>query len=133
MFSTEAITIRTCIFISQLYGGNCSTQLLSSFSKVFTFFLQREGFTLGVHDILVIPLADKSRKKVVKKCRKIGNEAVAVVLDLPADTPIEVLAQHMEESNNKDPKFRALLDRQYKSILDVYTNKINKYKLDEYQ
>lgn len=94
---------------------------------MFTVFLQREGFTLGVHDILVIPEADKSRKKVVKKSRKIGNEAVAAVLDLPPDTPIEVLAQHMEESNNKDPKFRALLDRQYKSALDSYTNKINKY------
>lgn len=79
-----------------------------------------------MHDILVIPVADKSRKKVVKKSRKIGNEAVAAVLDVPADTPIDVLAQLMEDANNKDPKFRALLDRQYKSALDGYTNKINK-------
>lgn len=88
--------------------------------------MQREGFTLGVHDILVVPLADKNRKKVVKKSRKIGNEAVAAVLDLPPDTPLDVLAHHMEEANNKDPKFRSLLDRQYKSALDSYTNKINK-------
>lgn len=112
----------------ELYGGNCSTQLLTSFSKVFTFFLQREGFTLGVHDILVIPKDDEKRTKVIKKCRKIGNQVVAAVLDLPFDTDgeIEVLAQQMEEANNKDPKFRALLDRQYKSALDSYTNKINK-------
>lgn len=57
-----------------LYGGESSTQLLSSFSKLFTFFLQREGFTLGVHDILVLPEADKNRKKVVKKSRKVGSK-----------------------------------------------------------
>lgn len=55
----------------ELYGGQCSTQLLSSFSKLFTFFLQREGFTLGVHDILVLAEADKNRRKVVKKSRKV--------------------------------------------------------------
>lgn len=55
----------------ELYGGQCSTQLLSSFSKLFTFFLQREGFTLGVHDILVLSEADKNRRKVVKKSRKV--------------------------------------------------------------
>lgn len=55
----------------ELYGGQSSTQLLSSFSKLFTFFLHREGFTLGVRDILVLPGADKSRRKVVKKSRKV--------------------------------------------------------------
>lgn len=33
----------------ELYGGDVSTQLLSSLAKVFTIFLQWEGFTLGVH------------------------------------------------------------------------------------
>lgn len=56
----------------ELYGGQCSTQLLSSFSKVFTFFLQREGFTLGVRDILVLSDADKDRRKVIKKTRKVS-------------------------------------------------------------
>lgn len=56
----------------ELYGGQCSTQLLSSFSKLFTFFLQREGFTLGVRDILVLSEADKNRRKVIKKSRKVG-------------------------------------------------------------
>lgn len=59
----------------ELYGGQCSTQLLSSFSKVFTFFLQREGFTLGVQDILVLPDADKDRRKVIKKTRKVRSHA----------------------------------------------------------
>lgn len=54
-----------------LYGGKSSTQLLTAFSKLFTVFLQREGFTLGVHDILVLADADKQRKKIIKKCRKV--------------------------------------------------------------
>lgn len=57
----------------ELYGGKSSTQLLTSFSKLFTFFLQREGFTLGVQDILVLPEADKKRKKVIKKSRNVST------------------------------------------------------------
>lgn len=110
----------------ELYGGNSSTQLLTSFSKIFTFFLQREGFTLGVHDILVLDNADKQRKKIIKKSRKIGNATVATALELPPDTPAETIAKEMELATNKDPKFRAILDRTYKSALDSYTNKINK-------
>lgn len=60
----------------ELYGGKSSTQLLSSFSKLFTIFLQREGFTLGVHDILVLADADKNRKKIIKKCRMVYNFVV---------------------------------------------------------
>lgn len=54
-----------------LYGGKSSTQLLTALSKLFTFFLHREGFTLGVHDILVLADADKQRKKIIKKSRKV--------------------------------------------------------------
>lgn len=56
------------LFFFQLYGGHCSTQLLSSFAKLCTYFLQREGFTLGVRDILVLEDAEKKRRKTIKKC-----------------------------------------------------------------
>lgn len=56
----------------ELYGGNCSTQLLTSLAKLFTVFLQREGFTLGVHDILVLKEADKKRSKIINKSRKVS-------------------------------------------------------------
>lgn len=56
----------------ELYGGTCSTQLLSSLAKLFTIFLQREGFTLGVHDILVVPEADKKRRRIIKKSRLVS-------------------------------------------------------------
>lgn len=53
---------------------------------------------------------------------------MAAALELPPDTPLDVLAKEMEETNNKDPKFRTILDRAYKSALDSYTNRINKYE-----
>ncbi|XP_055901789.1 DNA-directed RNA polymerase I subunit RPA1 [Eupeodes corollae] len=115
----------------ELYGGEVSTCLLTSFTKVFTSFLQREGFTLGVHDILVTANADAQRRQIVKDSRKIGNAAVASALDLEPDTPHDVLAAKMEEAYIQNPKFRVILDRKYKSLLDEFTNKINKVCLPE--
>ncbi|KAL1374210.1 hypothetical protein pipiens_018225 [Culex pipiens pipiens] len=109
----------------ELYGGNCSTLLLSSLSRLFTYYLQWEGFTLGVRDILVQKQADKKRTKIIQECRKIGHSAAAAALDLPPDVSPEVLNAKMEEAYAKDPKFRAILDRQYKSALDPFNNQIN--------
>lgn len=113
-----------CLF--ELYGGNVSTQLLTSLTKVFTIFLQWEGFTLGVHDILVLADADKKRRKIVKESRKVGKNATCQVLDIAEDTPDEELMIKLEEAYVKDPKFRATLDRKYKSTMDSFTNDINK-------
>ena len=110
----------------ELYGGQVSTQLLSSLTKVFTIFLQWEGFTLGVHDILVLADADKKRSEIVQESRKIGRLATCQVLDIPEDTPDDELVQKLEEAYSKDPKFRANLDRKYKTTMDTFTNAINK-------
>lgn len=110
----------------ELYGGEVSSQLLSSFAKLFTAYLQMEGFTLGVEDILVVNKADKERSKHIKAVRKLGKEVAAKALDLPEHTPIDELKKNIETSYRKDPKFRALLDHHYKKCLDTYTNNINK-------
>lgn len=90
--------------------------------------MQREGFTLGVRDILVTKEADKSRRQIIRECREIGNKTLAMALDIPDDEEISFpdLATKMEEAYIKDPNFRAILDRKYKSVLDSYTNDINK-------
>lgn len=110
----------------ELYGGDVSTQLLSSLTKVFTIFLQWEGFTLGVHDILVLEDAEKRRSEIVRDSRKVGKLATCQVLDIPEDTPDDELVLKLEEAYVKDPKFRATLDRKYKSTMDSFTNDINK-------
>jgi DNA-directed RNA polymerase I subunit RPA1 len=54
-----------------LYGGSYSTLLLSALSKLFTAFLQTEGFSLGVADILVLKKADKKRQNVIQQLRQV--------------------------------------------------------------
>ncbi|KAJ8970269.1 hypothetical protein NQ317_017164 [Molorchus minor] len=110
----------------QLYGDSCATKLLSSFGKLFMSFLQQEGFTLGVHDILTVKRADRKRSEIIRKSREIGQEVVTTALDLPLDTPPERVVEVIEETNATNPKIRATIDRHYKSALDSYTNDINK-------
>lgn len=111
----------------ELYGGDVSTRLLTSFTKIFTSFLQREGFTLGVKDILVTGEADKKRREIIQECRKIGDTVVseAVNIENPEEAPRELVAEKMAEAYGEDPNFRVILDRKYKSVLDGYTNSIN--------
>lgn len=113
-----------CIY--ELYGGHISTKLLSSLTRLFTAFLQWEGFTLGVHDILVLSGADKERKKIIKESRKIGRSITCQALDISETVTDDELVEKLEEAYATDPKFRALLDRKYKSAMDTFTNGINK-------
>ncbi|XP_001602617.2 DNA-directed RNA polymerase I subunit RPA1 [Nasonia vitripennis] len=113
-----------CVF--ELYGGTTSSRLLSAFGKVFQSYLQRIGFTLGIEDILVKQKADKKRTEIISECRKIGESIHKSILEVPEDTPMEIVTAKMEESYWSNPKFRAQVDRKYKTALDVYTNNINK-------
>ncbi|XP_039753127.1 DNA-directed RNA polymerase I subunit RPA1 [Pararge aegeria] len=109
----------------ELYGGDSSAALLSSFSKVFTFYLQWFGFTLGVKDILVVEEANKKRDEVIYLVRQAGRVAAVKATEVPADIDDNKLKDTIGEMLIKDQKFRANLDRQYKNMLDSYTNDIN--------
>uniref|UniRef100_A0A1B0CH40 DNA-directed RNA polymerase I subunit RPA1 n=1 Tax=Lutzomyia longipalpis TaxID=7200 RepID=A0A1B0CH40_LUTLO len=107
-------------------GSEYSTRLLSSFARLFTYFLQWEGFTLGPKDIVVLADADKQRTSIIEESRKIGTATAAEALNLPTDITTDELAVKMDEAFHSDPKFRAIMDRQFKSALDQFTNNINK-------
>lgn len=115
----------------ELYGGDSSSALLSSFSKVFTFYLQWIGFTLGVKDILVVDEANKKRDDYICLVKQVGKIAAAKATDLPIDVDENILKDTIGEMMVKDPKFRANLDRQYKNLLDSHTNRINTACLSE--
>lgn len=115
----------------ELYGGDSSSALLSSFSKVFTFYLQWIGFTLGVKDILVVDEANKKRDDYICLVRQAGKLAAVKATELPVDVDDNKLKTTISEMHAKDPKFRANLDRQYKNMLDSYTNNINTVCLSE--
>lgn len=112
----------------ELYGGECSSRLLSAFSKLFMAFLQlMQGFTLGVEDILVMEKADKRRSEIIHECRKMGDSAAAAALGLSPDTPSDVLTEKMEEAYcNPKRNFRGEIDSHFKSLLNPYTDNINK-------
>lgn len=111
----------------ELYGSDYATKLLSALSKLFTVFLQIEGFTLGVHDILVTAKADKKRSKIIEKSRRTGKTIITGALDLSEEANVDEIAAKIEEDSATNPKLRGIIDRHYKSSMDSYTNKINTY------
>lgn len=113
-----------CIY--ELYGGDCSSALLSALSKLFTFYLQLEAFTLGVKDILVVDKADKKRKKLIAKGRQAGISVIQSIFELEHEPTVEELTAKIDDAYSKDPKFRTVLDRKYKQVLDGVNNAINK-------
>ena len=101
--------------------------LLSAFSKLMTNFLQWEGFTLGVKDVLVMPEADEIRRAYMEKASQVGPEAAAKGVGLPLDSPVELIEKSLESIHrSRDPKRRAIVDQSYKQALDRFTNKINR-------
>ncbi|XP_011298685.1 DNA-directed RNA polymerase I subunit RPA1 [Fopius arisanus] len=110
----------------ELYGGPCSSKVLSAFGKVFQSHLQLCGFTLGIEDILVLPDSDKKRREIIDRCRKIGDDVQRSAVELPEDTPRDVVLEKMQENHWKNKRFRGLVDRKYKTALDPFTNEINK-------
>ncbi|XP_060534610.1 DNA-directed RNA polymerase I subunit RPA1 isoform X2 [Cylas formicarius] len=122
-YGATAYGLVHCMY--ELYGGSCALQLLSSFTKVFTRFLQQDGFTLGVRDILTTQSADRKRKKCILNLRQIGQSVMASALGLPEDTPVDDLVSARDAMIANDSKFQQVIDRQYKMALDQYTNQIN--------
>ncbi|XP_046999760.1 DNA-directed RNA polymerase I subunit RPA1 [Schistocerca americana] len=114
-----------CVY--ELYGGVCASKLLSSFTKLFTSFMQREGFTLGIEDILVVEDADRQRTAIIQECRKVGLKAVAAALNITDEEPDkeEVKEKLLKVYGDRNAKWRTLIDRAYKRQLDNFTNNIN--------
>ncbi|XP_012224577.2 DNA-directed RNA polymerase I subunit RPA1 [Linepithema humile] len=113
-----------CIF--ELYGSTHATNMLSAFGKLFQAFLQSDGFTLGVEDILITGKVDEKRKEIISNCRKIGENIQKTIVKVGDDASVNEIKDKIEESLRSNPKFRAQLDHKYKSTLDVFTNDINK-------
>lgn len=113
-----------CIY--ELYGEMYASKMLSAFAKLFQTFLQHNGFTLGVEDILITRKIDKKRKEIISNCREVGEDIQKSVIKIPDAIPMDELKDKMEESYWDNPKFRVQVDHKYKSVLDVYTNDINR-------
>merc|ERR1712141_667098 len=104
---------------------------MGAFSKIFTNFLHTEGFTLGVRDILVQDFANRERRKIMKKTKKLGPESAADGVSLlkegeiPEEKDLEVALETAHRESKKVPKRRADIDAAYKARLTKATNNIN--------
>jgi len=116
----------------ELYGAEFSSRLLSSLARLFTYFLQLHGFTLGVEDILLNASADKKRKKILSKTSKVGFEAAVRAVGLnpqdgsinevdPAEVKRRLGQAHLSGSALK----RMTIDHEYKIQTDKITNEVN--------
>jgi DNA-directed RNA polymerase I subunit RPA1 len=92
-----------------------------------TNFLQWEGFTLGVKDVLVTAQADELRRHYMVEASKVGPKAAAAGVSVASGTSEESVAEKLEQVHrSRDNKQRAFVDLCYKQSLDQYVNQINK-------
>lgn len=87
---------------------------------------------MGVHDILVQSKADHKRGKIIKNCRRSGINAITTALDITHNITEKEIVEKIEEACFYNPKMRAIIDREYKLVLDPFTNDINKYLIKLY-
>lgn len=110
-----------------MYGGVVAGYLLTALARVFTTFLQYQGFTLGVEDILVTEKADSKRRKFIKKGRVSGGEAAKEALGLSDECVRSTLEQKLQEAHhNVDGSDMKQLDLSMKKKTDHYQDMINK-------
>jgi len=120
--------------VQELYGGEASCKLLSNFSKLFTNFLRSEGFTLGVEDILVTPVANLQREGIMAETEVQGDACAASGVGLTGEFSKEELSRQLEDAHRASantPRRRAEVDRGFKSVLNKATDAINKCCLPE--
>lgn len=113
-----------CVY--ELYGEMYASKLLSALAKLFQTFLRYNGFTLGVEDILITDKIDEKRKELILDCRQVGEDVQKSMVKVSNEVSTDEFKDKMEESYWDNPKFRAQVDYKYKSVLDVYTNDINR-------
>ncbi len=92
----------------ELYGSDYSCALLSAFSSLLTTFLSWEAFSLGVHDVLVNPEANKQRRKILRNASKVSS--VVDVLTIRLDFGYEDARFFIVRSfcDNSQPHFTCL-------------------------
>lgn len=76
-YGSSSYSLVHCCY--ELYGGSLAGELLTCLGRLFTAFIQRRGFTLGVEDILLRPTVRRPMHKIQKRVRKCGFECLAKV------------------------------------------------------
>lgn len=70
--------------LQELYGNPAAGRLLSMMSRLFTSFLQSNGFTCGFDDLLLVPAAEAARSAALGRAEALAinaGESQIVVVD----------------------------------------------------
>jgi DNA-directed RNA polymerase I subunit RPA1 len=111
--------------VHEIHGSVYGMKMLNAFSRLLQAFHQFHAFSLDVEDLLITAKSEKKRKKIISHCKKIGEHVQRSVIKASDDMSIDEVKAKIELNWN-NPKFRARVDRKYKTSLEVYINDINK-------
>ncbi|KAI5064715.1 hypothetical protein GOP47_0019410 [Adiantum capillus-veneris] len=112
----------------EFYGADAAGQLLSSFSRLFTSFLQMYGFTCGISDLLLVPEGEQHRQMKLAAAQELGLRVHKrfVGLDDDENSSANELKLEIENSlQSKGASASALLDRLMSSSMNVVTSEVN--------
>ncbi|CAD6271366.1 unnamed protein product [Miscanthus lutarioriparius] len=115
--------------VHELYGADTAGILLSTFSRLFTLFLQSHGFTCGIDDLLLLQKADKLRSDILSGSEKCSEEVHLKFTGAGEDLKGDLVKLHMEvekavRSNGESDT--ATLDNHMKNALSAITTEVNK-------
>ncbi|XP_066505483.1 DNA-directed RNA polymerase I subunit RPA1 [Hoplias malabaricus] len=125
-YGSSAYGLVHCCF--ELYGGETSGKLLSCLARLFTAYLQLyRGFTMGVEDILVKPMANINRKIIIQESIHSGAKALRSAFNLPATAEGHEMQDLWQNAHlNIDQRDFNMVDLKFKEEVNQVNNNINK-------
>jgi DNA-directed RNA polymerase I subunit RPA1 len=115
--------------VHEAYGPETAGQLLSIFSRLFTIFLQKYGYTCGLSDMVLQDEAELSRTKRINRAVKKGTEAslkYAGMSTNPEEVDYDVLLHTMRKKLASSANASAALDSALKNTLNPASSAIMK-------
>ncbi|CAN6207284.1 unnamed protein product [Urochloa humidicola] len=112
--------------VHEFYGAHTAGILLSTFSRLFTLFLQLHGFTCGVDDLLLCQNSDENRRKILGRSEDYSKIAHKEFTKSEKDREEPILQMEVEKivrSNGEQATVN--LDRLMSNELSKITSEAN--------
>ncbi|EFJ45495.1 hypothetical protein VOLCADRAFT_105949 [Volvox carteri f. nagariensis] len=114
--------------VQELYGNVTAGEILSAFSRLFTYYLQWHGFSCGMDDLLLVPKSEAKREALLASAEARAVQASSGLLrdkDKAQDSvelPEKILADptsHARELLKYEMKVAAALGERYRANRDT--------------
>ncbi|KAL6873364.1 hypothetical protein ACP4OV_013446 [Aristida adscensionis] len=113
--------------VHELYGADAAGILLSTFSRLFTLFLQLHGFTCGVDDLLPSQESDKQRGEILRTSEQSSEQVHRKFTRTEDDheDPVKLQMEVEKVVRRNGESATVILDRMMSSALNMITTKAN--------